>query len=65
MKLLTCLFIVLIVMTSILLMPWPSTAISGEIDLGAGRPVGATDGSFMYCQIVHSVTKTEYGRVIT
>lgn len=27
MKLLTCLFLVLIIMTSILLMPWPSTAI--------------------------------------
>ena len=36
-----------------------------EIDLGAGRPVGATDGIFMYRQIVHPVAKTEYGRVIT
>ena len=36
-----------------------------EIDLGAGRPVGATDEIFMYRQIVHPVAKTEYGRVIT
>ena len=35
-----------------------------EIDLGAGRPVGATEGIFMYHQIVHPVAKTEYGRVI-
>ena len=62
MKLSMCLFLVLIVMTSILLMPWPSTAIRDRFR--GGRPVGATEGIFMYHQIVHPVAKTEYGRVI-